>query len=292
MMNCKKMIKKIREVVGFFITYVAYWFQKRKNNVLSFYFHDPEVSLFEGMVKWLSKKVYRFIDMDELIKVMESSEKPTEKLAFISFDDGWASNLDLLPVCEKYKVPIMVFVATGPIKTGAFWWEYVIKTYGYHWNLLQEFKAKDSETFNRDINELKRTHDVPRSALTIDQLIQMSKHPYVSIQSHTVSHPIITKLSDEALLKELVDSKKELEEITGKPIDIFSYPNGTFGQREKDAVKAAGYKYSFSTEQRFVKIGNEDNLSIPRMALNMTGGVYENMARVFGGWQKIFPIKI
>ena len=44
-------------------------------------------------------------------------------MAFISLDDGWRGNLKLLPIFEKYKVPMCIFITTGPIESGNYWWE-------------------------------------------------------------------------------------------------------------------------------------------------------------------------
>lgn len=60
--------------------------------------------------------------------------------------------------------------------------------------------------------------------------------------SHAISHPDLTKVSDEDLKKELEDSKKSLEENLGVKIDYISYPAGMYNDKVIEAVKAAGYK--------------------------------------------------
>ena len=73
--------------------------------------------------------------------------------------------------------------------------------------------------------------------MTIDEIETITKHPLISIQSHTINHPILTKLPDDLLDFELSESQKQLEKITGKSIFAFSYPNGSISHREINAAK-------------------------------------------------------
>jgi peptidoglycan/xylan/chitin deacetylase (PgdA/CDA1 family) len=72
------------------------------------------------------------------------------------------------------------------------------------------------------------------------------------IGAHTVSHPILTSLSDEAARHEIGQCKRDLEAITGTAVRYFAYPNGKVGkdfdERHKEMVRAAGFTAAFSTE--------------------------------------------
>ena len=61
------------------------------------------------------------------------------------------------------------------------------------------------------------------------------------IQSHTISHQVLTQLGDAALKAQLQDSKKTLEDLLGKPVNHLAYPGTAHNQRVRDAAKAAGY---------------------------------------------------
>ena len=77
-------------------------------------------------------------------------------------------------------------------------------------------------------------------ALTWDQVIEMSDNG-VDIQSHSHSHPFLTKHSDQSLRAELVESRKILEAKTGKPVRFLAYPYGDYNTRVARATEAAGY---------------------------------------------------
>jgi peptidoglycan/xylan/chitin deacetylase (PgdA/CDA1 family) len=63
----------------------------------------------------------------------------------------------------------------------------------------------------------------------------------ITIGSHTVSHRWLPELSDQEIEREVTESKKVLENSTGRNINFIAYPSGGYDQRVIDAVKKAGY---------------------------------------------------
>jgi len=57
------------------------------------------------------------------------------------------------------------------------------------------------------------------------------------IQSHTVTHPDLTNLSEAELRRELEGSKAALEEILGAPVRHIAYPFGTYDARVIEATR-------------------------------------------------------
>src|SRR3954454_19011836 len=68
------------------------------------------------------------------------------------------------------------------------------------------------------------------------------------VDSHTVTHPDLTTVSDSQLRQELVASRAYLRKHFGVPADFFCYPAGRFDSRVVAAVKAAGYRAATTTE--------------------------------------------
>lgn len=247
----------------------------------SLYYHNPQPDGVERMIKYHQKLGYRFISLAELYEVLKRKAPVREKLAFISLDDGWWGNLKLLPIFEKYKVPMCIFVATEPIESGNYWWEYVQKEIGY--KKLQEFKNLPYKEFYQKLAEFKKRNQLNRTAMTKEELLNISKNPLVTIQSHTVTHPILTKLPDDLLDFELSESQKQLEKITGKSIFAFSYPNGSISHREINAAKKY-YKIAFSTKPNNISAG-ADLYTLPRYAL--TGDYMRDLLKMYGIWKYI-----
>lgn len=73
----------------------------------------------------------------------------------------------------------------------------------------------------------------------------------VTIGSHTLTHPILTTIDDEALAHEIVDSRRLLEERLGRTVDLFCYPNGSMDERVRAVVQRT-YRAAVTTENGFV----------------------------------------
>lgn len=244
----------------------------------SIYYHNPKPYQLDRLLNRYISKGIRFISIDELFCIISNKEEVKEKLCFLSFDDGWLSNLDLLPVIEKYNVPICIFVATEPLKSGNYWWEFITEERGLEGMI--EFKKLPYEEFYTQLDRAKRTISLKRSSMTLYELKDIARHPLVSIQSHTVNHPILTNVPTVVLRNELVQSKQILEDLCGNEIFAFSYPNGSLSERETSEASKI-YKIAFTTEQRHISI--YDNIYLlPRVAL--TGDYYRDLLKIYGVW--------
>jgi peptidoglycan/xylan/chitin deacetylase (PgdA/CDA1 family) len=74
----------------------------------------------------------------------------------------------------------------------------------------------------------------------------------ITIGSHTMTHPILPTLDDAALTREVVESRKLLEERLGRTVDLFCYPNGASDRRVCNEV-ARVYRAAVTTEYGFAQ---------------------------------------
>ncbi|MBI3784916.1 MAG: polysaccharide deacetylase family protein [Deltaproteobacteria bacterium] len=82
----------------------------------------------------------------------------------------------------------------------------------------------------------------------------------VEIGSHTVSHAILSRVTDSVAARELRESKQRLEEATGKPVVGFAYPNGQatdFSQTHVSALRQLGYVYACSAVRGINRPGSD-----------------------------------
>ena len=84
----------------------------------------------------------------------------------------------------------------------------------------------------------------------------------MDIESHTVSHPELAKLSPASLTEQLMKSKQVLEDLTGKKVDFLAYPFGNYNDSIKNATKAAGYKAAVTVSPLSK---NESMYELPRI---------------------------
>lgn len=79
-----------------------------------------------------------------------------------------------------------------------------------------------------------------------DDIVEMSRHG-MEFGSHSMTHPILSRVPSAQLKDETQDSKDLIEARLNKPIDAFCYPasgkTDYFGVREEEALKSAGYHF-------------------------------------------------
>lgn len=83
-----------------------------------------------------------------------------------------------------------------------------------------------------------------REPLSKDQLLELAKE--FEIGSHTISHPLLTRIPYGAAEYEIAYSKPMLEAIIGKEVKKFSYPRGYATDPIKDIVRR-NYDHARST---------------------------------------------
>lgn len=142
--------------------------------------------------------------------------RPPKRLV-ITFDDGYLDTWEhALPVLQKHGFTATVFVTTGYIGTG------------------RRFPWQERVTGN-DVRCLSWQETAQLLALGWE------------IGSHTVTHPLLTTLSEKDAWREIEDSKKQLEQQFGVPVRSFCYPSGNWNERVRGLVERAGYKAAVVT---------------------------------------------
>jgi peptidoglycan/xylan/chitin deacetylase (PgdA/CDA1 family) len=120
-----------------------------------------------------------------------------------------------------------------------------------------------------------------REVMSVAEIADLARMPQITIGSHSVNHSILPNCDAEELRKEINNSKRELEEWTGRPVRVFSYPNGDFDERTLRVLAEAGYSLAFTTENRAITLG-ENPYYIPRCSIMDDGSLAENICHALG----------
>ena len=80
------------------------------------------------------------------------------------------------------------------------------------------------------------------------------------IGSHTLTHVRLSRVDDEELEREVVESRERLEEILGGDVVGFCYPYGDHDERVVEVVRRAGYDYACAYQTH----GRWDRFTLPR----------------------------
>jgi peptidoglycan/xylan/chitin deacetylase (PgdA/CDA1 family) len=106
-----------------------------------------------------------------------------------------------------------------------------------------------------------------RDRLTSSQLTELARTPGVEIGAHSVSHPRLDELGQAQLVEEVTASGRRLEEVTGREVDSFAYPHGSYDERVRAAVVAAGYR-SAAAVKNALSHDRDDPFAIARWTVH------------------------
>jgi len=166
---------------------------------------------FYCLVRFL-KRHYRIVSLSEAVRLLKSGNigEPT---IVLTFDDGYEDNfVNLRAVSEETGVPVVLFVSSDPVtERHEFAHDYDRGLKGFRalsWNQIRYWAADGTE-----------------------------------FQSHTCSH-FDCGSSDEVLLRrEIVWSKRTLEEQLGRHVTSFSFPFGKLNNMSPIAIAMAERTY-------------------------------------------------
>jgi peptidoglycan/xylan/chitin deacetylase (PgdA/CDA1 family) len=109
----------------------------------------------------------------------------------------------------------------------------------------------------------------------------------MEIGCHSLSHPYLTDLDEAGLQREIVEAKKQLEDITGVPIRHYSCPGGRWDQRVVNIAKIAGYE-SVATSEIGLNTPGTNRYSLRRIAVTrqITISEFAGICSGSGLWSK------
>ena len=78
--------------------------------------------------------------------------------------------------------------------------------------------------------------------LSKEQLLELMKDPLCTIGAHGTEHRVLTQVGEAERREEIFQSKDALEQMLGRPMEIFAYSNGRYDDGVLEMMKKAGYK--------------------------------------------------
>jgi peptidoglycan/xylan/chitin deacetylase (PgdA/CDA1 family) len=150
-----------------------------------------------------------------------------------SFDDAFRSAATVFPALERMGVQVQIFVCSRYARDGA--------------------PLTIPELAGDDPEEL--------ATMTWDDLRSHADRG-VRIGSHGIAHAHLTRLAGDELLRELTESKQQIEDELGRACPDFAYPYGEHDARVRAATRAAGYARGYALRER-----GRDPLALRRIDL-------------------------
>ena len=119
--------------------------------------------------------------------------------------------------------------------------------------------------------------------LSRDELREIARHPLVTIGAHGLWHRHFTQLSVDEARFELVESRRLLESMTGRAVDLMAWPFGECNSQLEKLSEECGYRASWSVWK-----GTNSRHSLWRVPLGRRDNMARFIAKVSGAY---FPIK-
>lgn len=262
---------------------------KDGQHILSIYFHDPSKPLFGKCMRWLNQQGISFLDVNTLHDIALGNSPFPKGAALLTVDDGWKTNKsNIIDVANAQNIPVAIFITTEPVLAGnGYWWSYVklANRSGYLSITPEDVKQMENKSRLELLAKLKDKFCVGREAMTIDEIQEADGSGHIHIGSHTISHPILSKCTDEEVYAEIYHSKQKLEDMLNHPICSFAYPNGDHTEREVAMVKEAGYQLAFTTKPNYLtEVNIKEKYILPRFEVLKDVSFAENICRMSGVW--------
>jgi peptidoglycan/xylan/chitin deacetylase (PgdA/CDA1 family) len=238
-------------------------------------------AVFEARVAHLAR-YYRVLTVEDLVDRAHSGDVPRNAIA-LTFDDGYRDNLThAAPILARHRVPATIFLTTGLIGSGPLPWfdrlALAIKgsprasvTVAPHLTLSLMTVAERLRALDVTLGHLKCLADRERRE-SLDRLLTELDAPAgdakgvmlswddvhalrglgFSVGAHTVSHPILSRLTPAQAWEEIHGSKVAVERALGVPVRGFAYPNGgpeDYTGATVQMVRDAGFACAVTTRR-------------------------------------------
>lgn len=242
----------------------------------------------------------RFAD---LLQAMDRGDALPKNGLVVTFDDGHVDNYThAFPILKSLGVPATIFLSTQYIDSPEtpFWFDHVAQLMyfappgplrldhlDFHASLtkigsrrdaagalLRQLKREPNDRRVAVVQELVQRlgEHVPasqRAAMTWGEVREMAAAG-IEFGSHTVSHPVLAQLDDEAIRQELAVSRATIRAQTGQPVDTIAYPVGKIGaydDRVVETAKSCGYRLGVSYETGVNSLKDLELFALRRLAV-------------------------
>lgn len=265
-------------------------------------------------------RVATIVPLSELV-ARHRAGRSIRGLLAVTFDDAYASLASLAGDWIRERgVPITVFVTDRASASGAaFWWDRVedlaAQAPPARWErfldevgvpaayrmghgsagpfrpirqwVLSEHRGRWPAAAEPILDTLERElgYRTPQRAMTFTELADFAAYAPVEYAVHTVTHPVLPRLADAELVREIEDSYANLRDRLPAVHRLLAFPYGHFDARTIRLARDAGMQASFSLANRVVRGREEDGL--PRFGMSRGARPLRTLLRVIGAWELI-----
>jgi len=282
--------------------------------------HDPDI--LRSDLAYLRRERYDLVPLGELFSRLRDRDSRLGKTVAFTVDDGYADFATVGgPVFSEYDCPATVFIVTGVVDTGTwYWWDRLSEAIAHADQRVLEVElatgrftaaagspglakkaARDLVNRLKDVPDAERRRvlvqvekalevELPERApeqfapMTWDQ-IRCCAGEGVTFGPHTVNHPIMSQLDDDAAKWEIESSWERLRAQTSSAVPFFCYPNGglaDISRRELVNLRALGLEGAVTASPGYASVSRwhasaESPYLLPRFGYNGNASVFRQV---------------
>jgi peptidoglycan/xylan/chitin deacetylase (PgdA/CDA1 family) len=238
-------------------------------------------ALFAQQMRFVARH-YKVVSLTEALDRLEA--RVPENVLAITFDDGYQDNYtNAFPILQQYGLTATIFLTTGGLdEREPLWFEQLAQALKKSAQTFVDLEIDiprrfwlRSERERLDANAgiyglLRNLSDADRrlrvsevlkhlavpadqawadKMLTWDQ-VRLMKARGIDFGGHTVTHPFLSKLTQERATWEISECKRRIEQELQAPVKHFAYPSGRemdFASANKELLQIAGYEAALTT---------------------------------------------
>jgi peptidoglycan/xylan/chitin deacetylase (PgdA/CDA1 family) len=249
------------------------------------------VDLFKKVLL-IIKRHYKVVSLSTLCENLFSSQP----LAAITLDDGWRDNYEFgFPILRSLELQAAIFIVTGKVGSDEPFWQQKLgmafqavtnrmnhplefelrRLLGVDQKVplekdlyvktVKKWKSLSFKDIQKNISRLSIGMNNCQSRLFLNQqeITEMSQNG-IEFGAHTIDHVVLTNESDEAIIFQLQESKKYIENLLQKPVYALAYPNGAYSRNIIKKAQKLGFTIGCTTESRKIN-QHEKLLKLPRV---------------------------
>lgn len=235
---------------------------------------------FDALCGWLASW-FNVLPLDQAVAHLQTGTLPA-RAACITFDDGYADNYHVaMPILKRHGLTATFFIATGFLDGGRMWNDTIVESVracqremldlspldlGQHEldtidarratiaSLIDQIKYRSVEERISATEQIARLAAVqlPCDLMMTSNEVKAMRQAGMQIGAHTVSHPILARLTDEQARMEIAGSKTFLERLLDERVGLFAYPNGKpnedYTPQSVDVVRGLDFDAAVSTQ--------------------------------------------
>lgn len=233
----------------------------------------------------------------------------------ITFDDGYENNFKyLLPLVEKYELPVSLYI-TGINKTNYnFLWADFADIIGHYTNknnfyLEKNYFFKQNKTFvnkqgikihdiikNRgdwefkelffnifidEFQKITQEHNLDDywKLMSDEEIKKINKSKYINIGSHGFFHNNLGVIKKENMIEELKESKCYLENLIQEEIKEIAFPDGSYNRNTINEAAKIGFDYQLALSYKH-KDDLTDKRIVNRYGMYPVYSVFNEIAKL------------